>query len=82
TAMAAQIGVGLNIIQSPENPMTGRDFMVVGIPVLMGVMGGMLPPAFLDQIPNVLKPILNNGLIVGLVLVLLLEHGLLKKETA
>jgi len=82
TAMAAQIGVGLNIIQSPENPMTGRDFMVVGIPVLMGVMGGMLPPAFLDQIPNVLKPILNNGLIVGLVLVLLLEHVLLKKETA
>ncbi len=80
TAMAAQIGVALNIIQSPDNPMTGRDFMVVGIPVLVGVMGGMLPQTFLNQIPNILKPIINNGLIVGLVLVLLLEHVLLKKN--
>ncbi|MBW2051948.1 MAG: purine/pyrimidine permease [Deltaproteobacteria bacterium] len=81
TAMAAQIGVGMNIIQNTGNPMTGRDFMVVGIPILMGVMGGLLPLAFLNQVPNILKPIINNGLIVGLLLVLLLEHVLLKKET-
>jgi len=47
----------------------------------MGVMAGMLPPSFLNQIPDILRPILNNGLIVSLLLVLLLEHILLKKGT-
>jgi len=80
TAMAAQIGVSLDIMQDPSRRMTGRDFTVIGLPILVGVLVGLLPDAFMAQVPAVLRPILKNGLIVGLVLVLLLEHVILREK--
>jgi uracil permease len=80
TAMAAQIGVSLDIMQDPSRRMTGRDYTVIGLPILVGVLVGLLPEEFMAQVPAVLRPILKNGLIVGLVLVLLLEHVLLRQK--
>ena len=73
TSMAAGLGVSIEIIRRP-GPMSGRDYMVVGLPVLLGTAAGMLPKAFLDQLPASLGPIISNGLIVGVVAVIVLEH--------
>lgn len=79
-AIAAQIGVSIEIIHRHSDRMTGRDYMIVGLPVLLGTMAGLLPPEFLALLPAPLRPIIGNGLIVGLVLVLALEHVLLVKK--
>jgi len=80
TAMAAQIGVSVEIIHRGADKLTSRDYLVVGLPVLVGTLAGLLPQAFLNQLPDALQPILGNGLVVGLVLVLLLEHVLMKEK--
>jgi len=80
TAMAAQIGVSIEIIHRGADRLTSRDYLVVGLPVLVGTLASLLPQAFLNQLPEALQPILGNGLVVGLVLVLLLEHVLMKER--
>jgi hypothetical protein len=44
---------------------------------LMGSIASILPEAFFLPIPTALRALLKNGLVVGVVLVLLLEHVLL-----
>lgn len=75
-AMGAQIGAALSIITS--GGITSRDYFVVGLPVLLGTLVGFLPDSFMASMPGAFRVFLGNGLIVGIFLVLLLEHVLLR----
>jgi len=79
-AVAAQIGVGINLIQRQPTGASGREYLIVGLPILLGSIAGLLPEDFLNQWPSFLRPLLGNGLIVGVVLVLTLEHVLLREK--
>jgi uracil permease len=81
TAMAAQIGAGISIITRSGRALDGRDYMVIGIPVLMGGLVSILPEAFFGAFPSTVHALLKNGLVVGIVLVLVLEHLLLPKRS-
>jgi len=76
-AMAAQIGAGISVLTRSTDSLTPRDYMVIGIPLLMGGIASILPEAFFLPIPTALRALLKNGLVVGVILVLLLEHVLL-----
>ena len=80
TAMAAQIGVGISVITRSGRALDGRDYMVIGIPVLMGGIVSILPRAFFEVFPPTVHALLKNGLVVGIVLVLALEHLLLPRR--
>jgi len=80
TAMAAQIGAGISIITRSGRSLDGRDYMVVGIPVLMGGIVSILPGAFFEAFPSTVHALLKNGLVVGIVLVLVMEHLLLPRR--
>jgi len=77
-AMGAQIGAGLSIIS--RDGFTGRDYFVVGLPLLLGTMVGFLPEALVASVPPAFQIFLGNGLIVGIFLVLLMEHVFLRKR--
>ena len=81
SGMAAQIGVGISIITRSGRSLDGRDYMVVGIPVLMGTLVSILPGTFFEAFPSTVHALLKNGLVVGIVLVLVLEHLLLPKRS-
>ena len=76
-AMAAQIGAGISVLTRSGSPLTPRDYMIIGVPLLMGVTVSILPEAFFHTIPPMLSALLRNGLVVGVILVLVLEHLLL-----
>jgi len=76
-AMAAQIGAGISVLTRSTDSLTPRDYMVIGMPLLMGSIASILPEAFFLSIPTALRALLKNGLVVGVILVLLLEHVLL-----
>ena len=80
TAMAAQIGAGISIITRSGRSLDGRDYMVVGIPVLMGGLVSILPGTFFEAFPATVHALLKNGLVVGILLVLILEHLLLPRR--
>lgn len=77
-ALASQVGAAIGAITSGARKLTGRDYLVVGLPVLLGTVVAVLPAAFFAGFPAGLGNVAGNGLILGIVLVLLLEHGLLR----
>ena len=78
-SMAAGVGVSINVIIR-QGPLGSRDYMVVGVPILLGITSALMPEAFLSQLPQILRPLAGNGLIVGVVFVLLLEHVILREK--
>jgi xanthine/uracil permease len=77
-AMGGQVGIAISIITAKT--ITSRDFFVVGIPVFLGTLVGFLPQGLFDTLPKFSKVFLGNSLIVGIVMVLLLEHILMPKS--
>lgn len=79
-AMGAQIGAAFSLIST--NGITTRDYYVVGLPLMIGTLTGFLPEALMASVPSIWRVFLGNGLIVGILLALLLEHVLMRKKTA
>ena len=79
--LAAQMGVGISVLVRGNRTLTVRDYLVVGLPLLLGTAASMLPAEFLGLFPPFTRVLLGNGLIVGIVLVLLLEHVVLRERS-
>lgn len=75
--LGAQVGVGITTVTS--RPLTPRDYLTVGIPLILGTSAGFLPAGLAAQFPGPLQVLVGNSLIVGITLVLLLEHVLLRE---
>ena len=78
--LASQIGIGISVLTRSGKRLDGRDYLVVGIPIIMGGMVSIFPEGFFKAFPPTLLALIKNGLIVGIVLVLVLEHVLLAKK--
>jgi xanthine/uracil permease len=72
--MSSQIAAGLIVAFSAEEPFVFEGGLVIGVSVLLGALTAFLPAPLVDTFPTVLKPILGNGFVVGVVASLALEH--------
>jgi uracil permease len=77
-AMASQVGAAINAMTPGGRPLAGRDYLVVGLPVLLGTLVAATPPGFFSALPAWLGTIVGNGLVLGILLVLLLEHVVMR----
>jgi uracil permease len=79
-ALGSQVGAGISVITTGGRSMAGRDYLVVGLPVIIGTLVAALPSSFYAILPASIGVIVGNGLVVGIVLVLILEHLLLRNR--
>lgn len=77
-AMGSQIGAALQITTS--SALTQRDGIVIGLPTLLGLIVAILPPDVASATPPAVQVFLKNGLVSGIVLSLVMEHLLLRKN--
>ncbi|KPK87913.1 MAG: hypothetical protein AMJ94_16295, partial [Deltaproteobacteria bacterium SM23_61] len=80
TAMASQVGAGISVLSRTGRSLEGRDYLVVGLPILLAGITTLLPEDFYRALPTGAQAFLKNGLVVGIVAVLLIEHVLLGKQ--
>ncbi len=78
-AMGGQVGASIAIIASKE--LSSRDYFVVGLPVLLAALVGFSPHSLFETLPGFSRVFVGNSLIVGIVMVLLLEHLLWREKT-
>jgi xanthine/uracil permease len=76
-AMGVQVGAGLAVVATGD--MMGRDYFVVGLPVLLGTCVGFLPEQLMVSLSVGVRVIFGNGLVTGILLVLFLEHVVLRR---
>ena len=79
-AMGSQLMVGMSIVFRNKGELSSRDYYVAGLPLILGTAASIMPHQFLELLPLSLRVILGNGMVVGIVSVLLLEHVLLRNR--
>jgi uracil permease len=79
-AMASQVGAAINAMTPGGRALAGRDYLVVGLPVLLGTLVAAVPAGFFSALPAWLGTIVGNGLVLGILLVLLLEHVVMRQR--
>jgi xanthine/uracil permease len=80
-AMGSQVGAGIAVFTKEKKPLMARDYLVVGIPTIVGTITAFLPREIYASLPDVLSAILSNGVVFGIILVMILEHLLLRGRT-
>ncbi|ASS74916.1 hypothetical protein CIG75_07925 [Tumebacillus algifaecis] len=71
------IGFGVRDLMGVEG--NNRNLLVIGISIMVGVGMMFLPPDSLGSLAPWLRNIVANGLLVGLIVCLLLEHVIFRK---
>jgi xanthine/uracil permease len=82
TAMASQVGAGISVLTRKGRALEGRDYAVIGLPLLLAGVITFLPEAFFRELPPGAQAFFKNGLVVGIVGVLLLEHLILRRKNS
>lgn len=75
--MVTQVAAGLVLVPISRAAGSFRDGMVLGLPLLIDVLITFAPAEAFSSLPDIAVPIASNGFVMGIILVLVLEHVLL-----
>jgi xanthine/uracil permease len=77
-ALSTQLMAGMNVIMSGKTKIERREFFTVGLPLLLGTTVSVLPKPFFNYFPTILASLVSNGLVVGILCSLFMEHILFR----
>lgn len=78
--MATQVAAGLHLAEGSGAVKSFKDGLVLAIPIMFTVILSFAPQSALSTIPSLLRPIVGNGFVMGIIIILLLEHLFLKDK--
>jgi xanthine/uracil permease len=76
--LSPQVGLAIQTVTRGKTKFSSRDGFVVGLPVLLGTALPLLPSGFFQKLPILLAGFLRNGLAIGMLVVMLLEHLIMR----
>lgn len=79
--MSTQLSSGFTMLIREKAVNTFEDGIIVGLPLMVAILISFIPTVSIEQMPDIVKPIIGNGFVVGVIIVLLLEHIIFKKRT-
>ena len=78
--MATQVAAGLNIMQASQSALSFNDGLILAIPIMFTVILSFAPAEAMTTIPSLVRPIVGNSFVMGIIVVMLLEHLVLKSK--
>lgn len=72
--MGSQLAAALQTISFDKLVKDFNDGIVIGVPLMIALLISFLPEEVKESIPALIRPILGNGFVMGVVFVLILEH--------
>ncbi len=72
--MCTQVAAGLTTAFSAMEEPYFENALLIGLPILIGVMVAFLPGEVVASFPSHLRPILANGFVIGVLVSLLMEN--------
>ncbi|GAB1402850.1 purine/pyrimidine permease [Lentimicrobium sp.] len=79
--MVSQFAAGF-LMMVQQKAITGfNDGAIIGLPLMVALLISFIPAEVTAQIPAIFRPLLGNSLVMGIVLVLLMEHLILPSKT-
>jgi len=77
--LSAQIAAGLTVAFEATEDFQFIDGIIIGLPLLLATVVAFQQPSTLQDYPAILRPVLGNGFVVGVITALILEHGIFKR---
>ena len=75
--MGTQLAAAFHMLAADDNVKTFHDGLILGLPVMVSLLFCVVP---MEVIPTLLRPIIGNGFVMGVVVVLFLEHIVFRKR--
>ncbi len=72
--MGTQLAAGFEMVRSTGSVTEFRHGMIIALPLLFNVIMTFAPADAIASIPEIIRPIVGNGFVMGVVIILLLEH--------
>ena len=80
--MTTQFAGGMTVLTQSGGVTDFAGGVIVGLPLMIGLLISFAPPAVLSGFPEFLRPVVGNGFVMGTVAVILLEHAVFRKKAA
>ncbi len=80
--MASQLSSGLSMLVAEKGITDFASGVIVGLPLMVGLIIAFAPPAVFNAFPGMLRPVIGNGFVMGTLSVILLEHGIFRKKSS
>lgn len=77
--LSYQVGAGLIVAFQGDDGFGLENGLVIGLPVLFATIVAFLPSPVLGAFPAILRPVLGNGFVIGVVSTIILEHAIFRK---
>ena len=75
--MGTQLAAAFHMITSTNSAKTFEQGLIIGLPVMVALLFGIIP---MQVIPSMLRPLIGNGFVMGVLTVILLEHVIFTKS--
>ena len=62
------------MVLTSEKGFSLQTGLVIGLPLMLAIIISFLPANLLNTFPVILRPILGNGFVIGVLAVLFMEH--------
>lgn len=77
--MAAQLAAALQMSGTSRSASDFNGALTLGLPIMVALVVAFAPASVSGHIPPLLRPILGNGFVMGVITVLLLEHVVFRR---
>jgi xanthine/uracil permease len=78
--MCSQIAAGLLVALGSGEGLSIEGGMVLGLPLMLGIIISFLPAQALASFPAPVRPVMGNGFVIGVLSVLIVEHVIYRKS--
>lgn len=80
--MVTQLASGFHLMQNQKAVIDFESAIIIGFPIMLAVLISFLPQTVKTSIPLIVRPILTNGFVMGVITVIVCEHVIFRKKSA
>lgn len=78
--LTTQIAGGLTFLIGSTKQLEFDDFLVLGMPIILAIVVAFLPPQAIESLPALIRPVVGNSFVMGVIAVIFLEHVVFKRR--
>ena len=78
--MVTQLASGFQLMDKQKAIFDFESAIVVSFPLMLAVLVSFLPVTVVESIPQIVRPILTNGFVMGVITVIVCEHFIFRKK--
>ena len=78
--MVTQLASGFHLMDKQKAVFDFETAIVISFPIMLAVVIAFLPATVVRSIPQIVRPILSNGFVMGVIAVIVCEHFIFKKK--